>query len=302
MFTPYNAGSFSNFTTYSGEEDLMFPSSVSPASFPDDDEGGDAVERSIAAAKKQQAHEDGGIVANSYPLDNSQLLPLPPSSGVIPARTPSTSPSAPPVYDPMISPIPSQQQQQQPYLPRTTSSPHANYGLPPSLTPPSSRDTEEPYVEIDDEDRYDAASLTLTPEERRRLQKLLEVQQKKERGASKRPSYWERVWGRRRDIGKLVMLAFVILFALAVHAAAVHYISLYIDSAGDDLSFWIELALRVGYPILVLIALWALKLHVSSPSASSEAPQVLSQFRPHRRYHHQQQHRRKPTTTSPPRK
>ena len=265
----------------------MFPSSASPAPFEGDDEDGDAVERSIAVAKQQHTRDGGdGIVANTYPLDNSQLLPLPPPSGggmsPQPARPPSTSP-APPVYDPMIPPV---QHPPPSRISRTSAYPsHSKYGLPPSLVPPS-RNT-EPYIEDaidgDDNDEDEATSLTLTPEERKRLQKLLEVQQKKERGtATKKPSYWERVWGRRRDIGKLVMLAFVILFALAVHAAAVHYISTYIDLAGDDPSFWIELALRVGYPILVLIALWALKVHVST--ASETPPQAVSAFRSHRQH------------------
>ena len=78
------------------------------------------------------------------------------------------------------------------------------------------------------------------------------------------PSYWEKVWARRRDMVKLVVLALVVLLAISSHATIVHYLRLYLEDAAGSLEPWKEAVLRVAYPAAVLALLWHLKVVGSS--------------------------------------
>ena len=72
------------------------------------------------------------------------------------------------------------------------------------------------------------------------------------------PGYLETLWEKRRDVAKLCILALAILLAISAHSAAWHYIREFIETA-PNLNEWHELALRLAYPLIVLIVLWNLK-------------------------------------------
>lgn len=79
------------------------------------------------------------------------------------------------------------------------------------------------------------------------------------------PGFLDAMWSKRRELLKLLVLSMVILFAVSTHWSVCHYAKLYIDQMPYDKSVWAEVAVRVGYPALVLLLLWILK----TPSASS---------------------------------
>lgn len=277
----------------------MFPTSVSPARFQEGEEDEDeythgnnvsstSIDKSISVAtdeQRRQNYEDG-IIANSYPLDRSRSMMTSNRSDHIPKQQPgstsehaaTSSSSQPPVYNPIVPSISTSS-----VVDHTTHPTHVDAFsisdkdrgiISSSIVPHHSQFSRfDTNYNGDDQtvtNRRSSSSASapgFTPEERARLQKILDTQQKKERASTKKPGYWGMAWSKRRDIGKLVMLAFVILFALAVHAAAVHYIGAYIETSADYISFWVELALRIGYPVLVLIVLWILKVHLSSAAA-----------------------------------
>jgi len=267
MFTAYNAGSFGNFTNYA-DDDLLLPSSMSPAFQEDDYETAEAVDKSITAARQPGGGGlhggDSEIIANTSSPISPQLLPATVSSSAHPVPSTSYPPSAgPPVYSPTIPPpssypIPHQTGNRYP-PPRHNNLPPQHHRRPQTIT--ASKEMAEGFNADYHPDETDTTTSVamLTPHERRHLQQLLENQQRRDR--KKKPSYWESVWGKRREIVKLVMLAFVVLLALSIHAAAVHYITAYIENT--DVSTLAESALRIGYPVLVFVVLWILKVYVS---------------------------------------
>lgn len=84
------------------------------------------------------------------------------------------------------------------------------------------------------------------------MQEHLQMQQD-----SQRSGWMDRCWHRRRDVMKLVVMALVVVLALALHWVMVHYIKTYVEAA--TLSEWRELFVRVAYPVLILLILWAIK-------------------------------------------
>ena len=71
------------------------------------------------------------------------------------------------------------------------------------------------------------------------------------------PGYFDTLWARRREVGKLCVLALVVLLAMALHSAAWHYLRDYVESGA--LTQGQEVAIRVGYPLVILLLLWHAK-------------------------------------------
>lgn len=72
-----------------------------------------------------------------------------------------------------------------------------------------------------------------------------------------RSGWLDRCWQRRRDVMKLVVMALVVVLALATHWVAAHYLKTYVESA--TLSEWRELFVRLAYPVVALLVVWAIK-------------------------------------------
>jgi hypothetical protein len=77
-------------------------------------------------------------------------------------------------------------------------------------------------------------------------------------------SFFNVMWGKRRDVLKLVVLAGVILLAVSTHWSICHYAKTYLEQLsynanGDSSSAWQDAAVRIGYPLAVLLLLWILK-------------------------------------------
>lgn len=75
------------------------------------------------------------------------------------------------------------------------------------------------------------------------------------------PSYLERMWQRRRDMAKLGVLVMVVLLAISAHATIMHYVRVFLEEgAGAEWSPSQQAALRIAYPLLVLLLLWHTKM------------------------------------------
>ena len=81
------------------------------------------------------------------------------------------------------------------------------------------------------------------------------------------PTFLDRMWARRRDIVKLVVLGMVVLFAVSSHWSISHYIKLYIEQLPYAKSVWVEAAVRAAYPAAILLIIWILKTPLSSSSS-----------------------------------
>ena len=70
-------------------------------------------------------------------------------------------------------------------------------------------------------------------------------------------TFWDRLGHKRAEVAKLVILAFVVLFAIACDRFATHYISAYVAKA--FLSETQEFFIRLAYPILIILIVWIIK-------------------------------------------
>lgn len=77
--------------------------------------------------------------------------------------------------------------------------------------------------------------------------------------SSSSQTFMDGMWSRRRDIMKLLVMAMVILLAIAAHWSISHYVKLYLDQLPYASSVWTEVAIRVGYPVAIVLLIWLLK-------------------------------------------
>jgi len=272
MFTPYNAGSFGNFTSYRGGQDEDFGQHSS--AFPSD-----------ATADADQDVTSGGEY--DYDLDYSPTTTTsnphvssgyrqPPA--VASPSSPAVAVAAPPVYSPIVPPVQSGAVDPRSHAAAAAAAPHGIYDnsiIPRPIPPQNPLDRRTHRSEgYENQSGTGDDSLSLTPQQRKRLQYILaqhSADMPPVKGARyhhpQAPSYWTRAWGRRREILKLLMLALVIVFALGAHSAIVHYISSYVENLGEDSSPFTEMAVRFAYPALIFFLIWVIKVHVTRVGA-----------------------------------
>ena len=70
-------------------------------------------------------------------------------------------------------------------------------------------------------------------------------------------SFWDRLAKKRSEVFKMVLLAFIVVFALAVDDMSRYYMTSYLGNG--FFTFYQELLVRASYPILVVLALWIIK-------------------------------------------
>lgn len=71
------------------------------------------------------------------------------------------------------------------------------------------------------------------------------------------PSLWDRMADKRSDVMRLVVISFVIVFALSVHGIITHYLNDYVSRS--SVSDALEMAIRFSYPLIVLVLIWIMK-------------------------------------------
>lgn len=72
------------------------------------------------------------------------------------------------------------------------------------------------------------------------------------------PGYIDKMWGKKRDVMKLFMIALIFMSALSLHWVAKHYMKDYLES--NVMSQTKELIFRLLYPISVLFVLWNMRV------------------------------------------
>lgn len=76
------------------------------------------------------------------------------------------------------------------------------------------------------------------------------------------PTYMDKMWRDKRNVLKLLIITFVILLAISLHATVQHYINHFVSVFSKMYKFkrWHEVAIRVAYPLFVLAILWHMKV------------------------------------------
>lgn len=72
------------------------------------------------------------------------------------------------------------------------------------------------------------------------------------------PGYIDKMWGKKRDVMKLFMIALVFMSALSLHWVAKHYMNDYLET--NVMSQTKELVFRLLYPLSVLFVLWNMRV------------------------------------------
>lgn len=91
-----------------------------------------------------------------------------------------------------------------------------------------------------------------------------ELKKKKEAvappAAPAEPSYLDKLFGKKKELYKILSLSLIITLGLSLHFLIDHYLTKYITE--HELSFERQLILRLLYPIGVLFVLWNLRVFV----------------------------------------
>jgi hypothetical protein len=95
-----------------------------------------------------------------------------------------------------------------------------------------------------------------------RLNNILnEIKKKKnEQQDNNQPSYLDKLFGKKKEILKILQLSLIITLGLSLHFLIDHYLTNYLQE--NDLSFERKLILRLLYPVALLFILWNLKVFI----------------------------------------
>lgn len=74
------------------------------------------------------------------------------------------------------------------------------------------------------------------------------------------PSYFDKLFGKKKEMYKILQLSLMITLGLSIHFVIDHYLQKYL--AENDMSFERQLILRLLYPVAVLFIVWNLRVFV----------------------------------------
>jgi hypothetical protein len=102
----------------------------------------------------------------------------------------------------------------------------------------------------------------MTPDEKvyllsAELKRQRDMYQQQQQHQSSQPSYLDRLWGKKRDVMKLVMFTLVFMLALSLHWVAKYYMKDYLES--NALTPTKELFFRMLYPCIILFIVWNMR-------------------------------------------
>jgi hypothetical protein len=75
--------------------------------------------------------------------------------------------------------------------------------------------------------------------------------------AAQGPGYLERLGLKSKDVLRLVVLSLMIALGISIHWVASHYVNEWLESS--DFNGRQRLAVRLGYPAIILAILWNIK-------------------------------------------
>jgi len=82
-------------------------------------------------------------------------------------------------------------------------------------------------------------------------------QQQQQQGGSSQPGYLDKLWGKKRDVMKLVMFTLVFMLALSLHWVTKHYMKDYLDTNAFTPNK--EFFFRMLYPCAILFIVWNMR-------------------------------------------
>lgn len=114
--------------------------------------------------------------------------------------------------------------------------------------------------------QYDANTINRQYDQEQRLVKAIN-QLKKQKQESfvqqqyqGQPSYFDKLFGKKKEVGKVLQLSLIIVLGLSIYYLIDHYLSQYISE--HDLSFERQLFIRLLYPLSILFILWNLRVFI----------------------------------------
>ena len=112
---------------------------------------------------------------------------------------------------------------------------------------------------------YDANNINKQYETEQRLNNILnQIKEKKQVATTSyndnHQGYFDRLFGKKKELFKILQLALIITLGLSVHFLIDYYLKNYLQET--DMSFERQLFIRLLYPIAILFILWNLKVFV----------------------------------------
>jgi len=111
---------------------------------------------------------------------------------------------------------------------------------------------------------YDAGSFNKQYEQEQRILQAINSMQNKPKVeqvvTSQQPSYFDKLFSKKKDLGRLFQFSLIIVLGLSIHCLIKHYMKTYLSE--HDLTFERQLFLRLLYPLSVLFVLWNFKVFV----------------------------------------
>ena len=77
---------------------------------------------------------------------------------------------------------------------------------------------------------------------------------------TEQPSYFDKLFGKKKELYKILQLSLIITLGLSLHYLADHYLGKYLSER--EMSFERQLIIRLLYPAAVLFVLWNLRVFV----------------------------------------
>jgi hypothetical protein len=102
----------------------------------------------------------------------------------------------------------------------------------------------------------------MTPDEKvyllsAELKRQRDMYNQQQQQQSSQPGYLDKLWGKKRDVMKLVMFTLVFMLALSLHWVAKYYMKDYLES--NAMTPTKEFFFRLLYPCVVLFIVWNMR-------------------------------------------
>ena len=154
-----------------------------------------------------------------------------------------------------------QREEQQPQVQRSGSQPEARV---PQSAQVQERQTVQTAQYSPQNSMYDASVFNKQYDQEQRIMRAIqELKKRKEESVpsgNAQPSYFDKLFGKKKEIGKILQASLIIVLGLSVYFLIDHYLKEYLSN--HDLSFERQLFLRLLYPLSILFIIWNLRVFV----------------------------------------
>lgn len=89
---------------------------------------------------------------------------------------------------------------------------------------------------------------------------VAELKKKKAETSPVEPSYFDKLFGKKKELLKLLQLALIVTLGISLHFLIDHYLNKYL--ADNEMSFERQLFIRLLYPLSIVFLLWNLRVFI----------------------------------------